>query len=52
MDSVLIMINMYRNTGRFSDVKGFNPDSMSFIMLKFKLICKDKKKLGYSQYIY
>ena len=49
MDSVPIMINMYRNTGRFSDVKGFNPDSMSFIMLKFKLRHKDRYKLWYSQ---
>jgi hypothetical protein len=45
MDSVPIMINMYRNTGRFSDVKGFNPDSMSFIVLIFKLRHKDRYKL-------
>jgi hypothetical protein len=27
-----IIINTYRNTGRFSDARGFNPDLNSFIV--------------------
>ena len=43
--SIVNTTNMVRNVGRFSDVKGFNPDLKSFIVLRFKLRYKYRYKL-------